>query len=123
MYDEIFDRLKNSEFRSRFKLKEKDREYLLNKGFAVIESHARDFIAKRIASANPPNDGKQTPTKGHPVFTAQHATACCCRGCINKWHKFPEGVPLTQKQQDYLVGIIMEWLKRQTAKMKEVTGE
>ncbi len=123
MYDEIFDRLKNSEFRSRFKLKEKDREYLLNKGFAVIESHARDFIAKRIAPANPPNDGKQTPTKGHPVFTAQHATACCCRGCINKWHKFPKGVPLTQKQQDYLVGIIMEWLKRQTAKMKEVTGE
>lgn len=118
MYDEIFDRLKNSEFRSRFKLKEKDREYLLNKGFAVIESHARDFIAKRIAPANPPNDGKQTPTKGHPVFTAQHATACCCRGCINKWHKFPKGVPLTQKQQDYLVGIIMEWLKRQTAKMK-----
>lgn len=116
MYEEIFERLKKSEFRSRFKLKDKDREYLLSKGFETIESHARDFIAKRVAPANPHNDGKQTPTKGHPVFTAQHATACCCRGCINKWHKFPKDVPLNQNQQEYLVGIIMEWLRRQVEK-------
>ena len=74
MYDEIFEKLKKSEFRSRFKLKEKDREYLLSKGFDTIKNHARDFISKRIAPANLTNDGKQTPTKGHPVFTAQHAT-------------------------------------------------
>ena len=116
MYEEIFEKLKKSEFRSRFKLKEKDREYLLSKGVETIESHARDFIAKRVAPANPHNDGKQTPTKGHPVFTAQHATACCCRGCINKWHKFPKDVPLNQNQQEYLVGIIMEWLRRQVEK-------
>ncbi len=116
MYDEIFEKLKKSEFRSRFKLKEKDREYLLSKGFDTIKNHARDFISKRIAPANPTNDGKQTPTKGHPVFTAQHATACCCRGCINKWHKFPKNVPLTQEQQEYLVEIIMEWLRRQVEK-------
>ena len=78
MYDELFQRLAKSDFRSKFKLKPKDREYLEKKGLEVIESHARDFIAKRIAPANIPNDGKQTPTKGHPVFTAQHATATCC---------------------------------------------
>ncbi len=116
MYDKIFEKLKKSEFRSRFKLKEKDKEYLLSKGFETIKTHARDFISKRIAPANLPNDGKQTPTKGHPVFTAQHATACCCRGCINKWHKFPKDVPLTQEQQEYLVEIIMEWLRRQVEK-------
>lgn len=115
MYDKLFQRLAKSDFRSRFKLKPKDREYLEKKGIEVIESHARDFIAKRIAPANIPNDGKQTPTKGHPVFTAQHATATCCRGCISKWHKFPKGVELTQAQQEYLVNIIMEWIKRQQA--------
>lgn len=113
MFDELFDRLSKSEFRSRFKLKEKDRLYLDKKGFETIKLHARDFIAKRIAPAEIPNDGKQTPTKGHPVFTAQHATACCCRGCINKWHKFPKGVQLTSEQQEYLVNVIMEWIKRQ----------
>lgn len=113
MFDELFERLSKSEFRSRFKLKEKDRLYLDKKGFETIKLHAGDFIAKRIAPAEIPNDGKQTPTKGHPVFTAQHATACCCRGCINKWHKFSNGVQLTSEQQEYLVNVIMEWIKRQ----------
>ena len=64
MYEEIFEKLKKSEFRSRFKLKEKDREYLLSKGFETIESHARDFIAKRVAPANPHNDGKHRAGNG-----------------------------------------------------------
>ena len=72
-----------------------------------------DFIAKRIAPADISNDGKQTPMRGHPVFTAQHATATCCRGCINKWHKFPKGAQLTKEQQKYLVDLIMQWIKRQ----------
>ena len=113
MYEDIFKKLSESEFRSRFKLKEKDRKYLEEKGFDVIKSHAQDFIKKRIAPAEIPNDGKQTPTKGHPVFTAQHATATCCRGCINKWHKFPKEIELNEQQQEYLVDLIMEWIKRQ----------
>lgn len=113
MYDEIFDRLSKSDFRKKFKLNPKDRLYLEQKGFDTIRSHAVDFIEKRIAPADIPNDGKQTPMRGHPVFTAQHATATCCRGCINKWHKFPKEVQLTKEQQKYLVDLIMEWIKRQ----------
>lgn len=113
MYDEIFDRLSKSDFRKKFKLSKKDRLYLEQKGFDTIRSHAVDFIAKRIAPADVPNDGKQTPMRGHPVFTAQHATATCCRGCINKWHKIPKEVQLTKEQQKYLVDLIMEWIKRQ----------
>lgn len=113
MYDEIFDRLSKSDFRKKFKLSPKDRLYLEQKGFDTIRSHAVDFIAKRIAPADIPNDGKQTPMRGHPVFIAQHATATCCRGCINKWHKFPKEVQLTKEQQKYLVDLIMEWIKRQ----------
>lgn len=113
MYDEIFDRLSKSDFRKKFKLNPKDRLYLEQKGFDTIRSHAVDFIAKRIAPADVPNDGKQTPMRGHPVFTAQHATATCCRGCINKWHKIPKEVQLTKEQQKYLVDLIMEWIKRQ----------
>ena len=113
MYDEIFDRLSKSDFRKKFKLNPKDRLYLEQKGFDTIRSHAVDFIAKRIAPADIPNDGKQTPMRGHPVFTSQHATATCCRGCINKWHKFAKDVQLTKEQQKYLVDLIMEWIKRQ----------
>ena len=113
MYDEILERLSKSDFRRKFCLKDADRAYILSKGFDVIKAHAHDFIAKRIAPSVIKNDGKQTPMKGHPVFIAQHATATCCRVCINKWHKFPQNCELSSYQQDYLVGLIMEWIKRQ----------
>ena len=112
MYDRLFEALAKSTFRSRFKLKDKDKEYISQKGLDTIKSHAKDFIAKRIAPADISNDGKQTPMRGHPVFIAQHATATCCRGCIEKWHKFKKGVELNEKQQEYLVEVIMEWIKR-----------
>ena len=110
---DIFDKLAKSDFRSKFKLKQKDKDYIFQKGLNTIEQHAYDFISKRLAPADIPNDGKQTPMKGHPVFIAQHATACCCRGCLSKWHKIPKGIELTKSQQDYVVKIIMEWIKRQ----------
>ena len=112
MYDEIFERLSASAFRSGFRLNAKDRDYLIRNGFDAIRSHAEDFVSRRIAPAEIPNDGRQTPTKGHPVFTAQHATATCCRGCISKWHGFEKGVALTSGRREYVVGLIMEWLKR-----------
>lgn len=112
MYDKLFEALAKSTFRSRFKLKDKEKNYISEKGIDTIKSHARDFISKRIAPAEILNDGKQTPMRGHPVFVAQHATATCCRGCIEKWHKFSKGVELTEEQQEYLVNVIMEWIKR-----------
>ena len=110
---EILDRLAKSKFRSRFKLRSKELEYIKDKGLDTIYSHACDFIRDRVAPAEPINDGKQTPMRGHPVFIAQHATATCCRGCIEKWHKYPKGRCLTQSEQEHLVSIIMEWIKKQ----------
>lgn len=48
----------------------------------------------------------------YPVFIAQHATAICCRGCIEKWHDFSKGWELFKSEQEYLVSVIMEWIKR-----------
>lgn len=120
---EILDRLSKSKFRSSFRLKKKDIDYINQKGLDTIKKHAQDFIAKRVAPAFIANDGKQTPMRGHPVFIAQHATATCCRKCINKWHKFPVGIQLTQEQQDYIVELIMKWLERQyMIKDKTING-
>lgn len=105
--------LSKSKFRSGFKLKEKEKEYIKEKGMDTIESHAYDFITKRLAPKEIINDGKQTPMKGHPVFIAQHATATCCRGCLYKWHKIRKEKELTKKEIKYVVDLIMEWIKRQ----------
>ncbi len=118
-YDEIkqlFDRLSKSKFRSSFCLKEKDKQYIYDKGWDTIRKHTEAFISERLSPAYIENDGKQTPMKGHPSFIAQHATACCCRGCLAKWYHIPKGIALTGQQQKYIVDIIMEWLNRQINK-------
>lgn len=112
-YAQLFERLDNSRFRSSFHLKQKDIDYINEKGLDTIRKHAEDFIAKREAPAYIPNDGKQTPMRGHPVFIAQHATATCCRECIRKWHKMQPGRALSQVQQDYLVDVIMTWIQKE----------
>ena len=99
-YRQLFERLDNSKFRSSFHLKQKDIDYINEKGLDTIRQHAKDFIAKREAPAYIANDGKQTPMRGHPVFIAQHATATCCRECIRKWYKMQPGKELSQVQQD-----------------------
>ncbi len=104
------ERLCRSKFRSRFKLGETELEYLKTRGLETIRLHARDFILKRLAPAQPQNEGKQTPIKGHPVFIAQHATATCCRSCLKKWHGIPEGKQLTGKQSQYVVSVVMRWI-------------
>lgn len=114
--DKAMERLGMSRFRSRFSLNEKEKEYVRTKGMAVIKQHAAEIVRKRLAPAEIRNDGKQTPMRHglHSVFIAQHATACCCRGCFEKWHGIPKGVRLSQSEQDYAVSLITEWIRRQT---------
>ena len=94
--EEALDRLSKSKFRSSFRLSAQDKAYIAEKGMDTIRRHAEDFVRQKLAPAEPLNDGKQTPMHGHPVFKAMHATACCCRGCLNKWYRVPKGVPLTE---------------------------
>ena len=103
-------RLARSRFRSRFGLSDADRAYIARKGWEELEAQARNIIRERLAPANPPNDGRQTPMRGHPVFLAQHATATCCRGCLQKWHGIPQGKPLTDDEVTHVVGSIMTWI-------------
>ena len=112
-YKDVLDNLSKSKFRSSFHLRKYMISYINEKGLDTIREHAREFIAKREAPAVIPNDGKQTPMKGHPVFVAQHATATCCRECIRKWHKIQPGRELSQIQQEYLVDVIMTWIEKE----------
>lgn len=115
--EEALEKLKKSDFRAGFHLTESDRNYVREKGMETIRRHAEDFIEKRLSPADIPNDGRQTPMRGHPVFKAQHACACCCRGCLNKWYQVPKGVELTKDQQRRIVNLLMAWIERE---MKDV---
>ena len=110
---EVFAGLAKSAFRQRFSLAAREQDYLRAKVLPTILSHARDFVAQRLGPAQPVNDGKQTPFRGHPVFIAQHATATCCRGCLAKWHGIARGQALTPSQQAHVVATIARWLETQ----------
>ena len=109
---EVFAALATSSFRSRVRLQQKELEYLRRKGMEVILEHAADLVNKRLAAAHPLNDGKQTPWKGHPVFLAQHATATCCRSCLEKWHDIAKGQELTVKEKAHVIEAIRMWLSQ-----------
>lgn len=111
--DKILVKLTTSKFRSSFHLKEKDLIYIEQKGLQKIESHAYDFINKRLRDITNINDGKQTPMKGHPVFSAQHATATCCRGCLEKWHHINKNKRMDKNDIDYVVNVIMFWIENE----------
>lgn len=104
--------LSKSKFRSSFHLHKKELSYVEEKGLEKIREHAYEFINKNLVPAAIPNDGAQTPMRNHPVFIARHATATCCRGCLEKWHHIKKGVKLTDNQINYVVELIMEWIIR-----------
>jgi hypothetical protein len=110
----LFERLSRSVFRSSFYLNEKDKDYIRRKGWDKVRLNTAEIIARRLAPAVIPNDGRQTPMRHgiFPPFIAQHATGCCCRNCLQKWHGIPKGRVLTDEEQAYVVDVIMEWLHR-----------
>ena len=114
--ENALERLQKSNFRSRFHLTEKDKKYIDEKGMDVIRKHAQDFVRDRLSPSVIENDGKQTPMRGHPVFIAQHATATCCRGCLNKWYRVQKNVELTEIQQEKIVNLIMAWIQKEYEK-------
>ncbi len=106
--------LNNTKFRGSFHLNKKMKEYVNTKGLNKIESDARELITKRLAPKEILNDGKQTPMKQvHPVFIAQHATGTCCRGCLSRIHHIEKDKSLSDEEINYIVKVIMIWIKRE----------
>jgi Domain of unknown function (DUF4186) len=111
--DGVFAALAKSPFRRRFHLGARERTYLERKGRTAVLEHARDFVMRRLAPADPASDGRQTPFRGHPVFVAQHATATCCRSCLAKSHGIAPGHPLDAGEVTHIVAVLERWLREQ----------
>ena len=117
--EQALEKLQKSKFRAKFHLSARERDYAQEKGMDVIRTHAARFVAERLTPAEPENDGRQTPMRGHPVFVAQHACACCCRGCLNKWYRIPQGRALTVSQQTKIVNLLLAWIQEEMGNTPE----
>ena len=111
--DARIDTIARHQFRAKFHLRARERAYVELRGMQTVRAHAVDFVANRLAPAQPSKDGKQTPWGGHPVFRAQHATATCCRSCLLKNHGIEKGRELSPDEQRYVVDVICRWVERE----------
>ena len=102
--------LKRSPFRRKFHLSRLDRMILEQKGMEKIREDAKALLSKTLQS---PSTDARVPYNGHPVFTAQHATATCCRECLFKWHRIPVFRELTEKEIEYLTGLVVRWIEKE----------
>ena len=105
--------LKKSKFRSSFHLRKYMIQYIQNKGMDKIEEHCMAFIDKNLSFYSSLKDGKQTPMKNHPLFTAQHATATCCRGCLEKWYHIPKEKILEDREKRFIAALILSWIEEE----------
>jgi predicted Fe-S protein YdhL (DUF1289 family) len=113
--DEIFHRLGRSSFRRKFRLAGRELAYLQTWGIEHVMKQGADLIDQRLAPALPKNDGRQTPWRNHPIFVAQHATATCCRGCLEKTHGITKGHELSPEERQHVLAAIRRWLEEQVA--------
>src|SRR3954462_6954477 len=113
--DRRLDALARHPFRAKFRLAGRERGLVELRGRGQIGREAAELFGARVAPANPRKDGRQTPYRGHPVFVAQHATATCCRSCLERWHGIPRGHELTAEEQAYAVDVICRWIERDLA--------
>lgn len=97
-------------FRRKFRLGTKERAHVERWGLAAVEKQGRDILRARIAPAEPRNDGRQTPWRNHPVFIAQHATATCCRKCLETWHGVARGQELSEADLSELSALLLAWI-------------
>lgn len=108
--DARLNRISRHPFRAKFRLSGRELAIVDLRGIATMRRHAHELIEKRLAPAEPCNDGRQTPYRGHPVFVAQHATATCCRTCLERWHGIPARRALGAADKDYVVDAICRWI-------------
>lgn len=74
----------------------------------------KDCVYQRLRSSvaiwKPFIDGRQTGKEENIIFYAQHATATCCRKCIEHWHGIPKAQVLTDDEIEYFADLIMMYV-------------
>lgn len=79
--------------------------YARRRGKIELRCAVRKTITRAVANPAHPVQGRQTPRENNPkanaIHYAQHATASCCRPCLEEWHGIPRDQPLSAPQIEY----------------------
>ena len=115
-YDPLV-KLNSSKFRRKFQLSALDKKMFYDLGEYKIREHAEKIIRSKLIA--PTNNEKITPYRGHPVFVAQHATATCCRTCLQRWHRIPKYKHLNEREVSAVVNLIVRWIRKKSSSSRD----
>lgn len=105
----------------------KAKNHALRKGRLEFKDYAKKRLVQMIGRVydlggplkRPYRDGFQTPFSGNMVYYAQHATACCCRPCVARWHGIPQGADLTDDELNYLAEVVMVYINYKLPELRD----
>ena len=63
------------------------------RGPSGLRARIRKELKNGIGAAKPWRDGNQTPMVDNAINYARHATATCCRKCLEYWYNIRVGIP------------------------------
>ncbi len=89
---------------------QKAHDHARRKGRRALYEAAYRRLERYVGREPDAFDGRQTPFEGNTIYYAQHATASCCRKCIEYWHGFPTEGELTPAQLEYLYQLVVRYL-------------
>jgi Domain of unknown function (DUF4186) len=112
-----FDALKKELFRHHMwevEISQKAVNHARRKGKSGMGDAVEKRIRQSVGPAEPAYDGRQTPgadsDKANAIHYAQHATACCCRKCMEYWHNIPLGQELAEVEIAYFTDLVMLYI-------------
>lgn len=111
--EHTFEQLRHELIRHHFfhvDIDEKARIHARKKGRRTLYADAYRRLQHYVGREPDAWDGRQTPFNGNSIFYAQHATAACCRTCVEYWHGFARDGELTPDQLEYLYLLVVRYL-------------
>ena len=120
--DDIFGQLQRELIRHVFFTAPLDataRENIRLVGVVAVRAGVREYLRKKIGPARIFRDGTQTPKKDSVIHFAQHATATCCRKCLDYWYDIPQGRDLTDAELTFCEGLVQSYMDTRQKEMNE----
>ena len=95
----------------------KSKEQARELGLDGLKASIRPLLEKKIGSKKIFRDGTQTKKEGSAIHYAQHATATCCRKCLEYWHGIERHRDMTKEELDYCEGLVTAYLDSRSAEL------
>jgi len=94
-------------------LDEKAVKYARRDGLKQLRDDSESRVRKSLGpeASRIFRDGTQTPKTGKALFYAQHATATCCRKCVEYWHGIPRDRALSDEEIGYLAALVFRYIE------------